>query len=900
MQEQTIFTEALEKENPVERAAFLDRVCAGDLALRQRIDRLLERHQQGDSFLESCGPALAATVDQPMFERPGTIIGPYKLLEQIGEGGFGLVFMAEQQQPVRRKVALKVLKPGMDTRQVIARFEAERQALALMDHPNIARVLDAGETESGRPHFVMELVKGVPITDYCDQNRLTTRERLVVFTHVCRAVQHAHHKGIIHRDLKPSNIMVTLHDGLPVVKVIDFGIAKALGQQLTDKTLFTGFAQMVGTPMYMSPEQAQFSGLDIDTRSDIYSLGVLLYELLAGVTPFDTERMRTVGYDEMRRIIREEDPPSPSTRLSTLGQAAVTVSAERHSDPKGLSRLLRGELDWIVMKALEKDRNRRYETASAFAADVYRYLKDEPVAACPPSARYRLGKFVRRNRRPVLAATLVLLALLGGVIGTSFGLLKAQRRLTQIERANEILGSIFKDLNPEAAEREGKPLQALLGERLDQATDQLEGDVIGDPLTVARMQVILGESQVGLGYAQKAILLFMKARTTFTAQLGADHPDTLTSMNELAWGYQAAGKLDLALPLYEETLKRRTAKLGPDHLDTLQSMNNLALGYEGARKLDLALPLYEETLKRRTAKLGPDHLDTLQSMGNLALGYQDAGKLDLALPLFEETLTRRRAVLGLDHPYTLVAMNNLAGGYQDAGKLDLALPLYEETLKRRRAKLGPDHTDTLQSMNNLALGYQEAGKLDLALPLYEETLKRRKAKLDADHPDVLQSMNNLAWGYQAAGKLDQALPLYEQALTLIKAKLGPDHPNTVRTMKSLGMGYIRTGQCAKAEPLLRECLAIGEKNEPDSAKTFDTKSMLGAALLGQKKVAEAEPLLLAGYQGMKQNEATIPPPYKIRLIETLERIVQLYEATGNKDKAKEWQKKLAEAKDKKQ
>ena len=331
-------------------------------------------------------------------ERPGTIIGPYKLLEQIGEGGFGLVFMAEQQQPVRRKVALKILKPGMDTRQVIARFEAERQALALMDHPNIARVLDAGETGSGRPHFVMELVKGVPITDYCDQSRLTTRERLALFTHVCHAVQHAHHKGIIHRDLKPSNVMVTLHDGVPVVKVIDFGIAKALGQQLTDKTLFTGFAQMVGTPMYMSPEQAQLSGLDIDTRSDIYSLGVLLYELLAGVTPFDRERLRTVGYDEMRRIIREEDPPSPSTRLSTLGQAAVTVSAERQSDPKRLCRLLRGELDWIVMKALEKDRNRRYETANELARDVDRYLKDEPVQACPPSAWYRFRKFTRRHK----------------------------------------------------------------------------------------------------------------------------------------------------------------------------------------------------------------------------------------------------------------------------------------------------------------------------------------------------------------------------------------------------------------------------------------------------------------------------------------------------------------------
>ncbi len=368
-QAKSIFLAAIEEHAPEQWPGFLDQACTGDVRLRAEVEKLLRARSEMGSFHEPPRPAAVATVDAPVIaEGPGTTIGPYKLLEQIGEGGFGLVFMAEQQQPVRRKVALKILKPGMDTRQVIARFEAERQALALMDHPNIAKVLDAGETGSGRPHFVMELVKGVPITDYRDQNRLATRERLALFTHVCHAVQHAHHKGIIHRDLKPSNVMVTLHDGVPVVKVIDFGIAKALGQQLTDKTLFTGFAQLVGTPMYMSPEQAQLNGLDIDTRSDIYSLGVLLYELLAGVTPFDRERLRTAGHDEMRRIIREEDPPGPSTRLSTLGQAAVTVSAERQSDPKRLCRLLRGELDWIVMKALDKDRNRRYETAQGGAS----------------------------------------------------------------------------------------------------------------------------------------------------------------------------------------------------------------------------------------------------------------------------------------------------------------------------------------------------------------------------------------------------------------------------------------------------------------------------------------------------------------------------------------------------
>jgi serine/threonine protein kinase/Flp pilus assembly protein TadD len=371
------------------------------------------------------------------------------VVEPIGEGGFGVVFLAEQQQPVRRLAALKVVKPGMDSRQVIARFEAERQALALMDHPNIARVLDAGETPpayaggSPRPYFVMELVKGIPITDFCDQYRLPPRERLGLFVSVCQAVQHAHQKGVIHRDLKPSNVLVTLYDGVPVVKVIDFGIAKAIDQRLTDKTLITGFAQVIGTPPYMSPEQVELSGLDIDTRSDIYSLGVLLYELLTGTTPFDKDRLREVSFDELRRILREEEPPRPSTRISTLGPAALTVSDRRQTDPKRLGQLVRGELDWVVMKCLEKDRNRRYETAGALARDVERYLADEPVEACPPSAGYRLRKFARKHRRLLLTSGAFLALLLGGGAVTAWQgvrLARAERDqvIKQARRSEEV------------------------------------------------------------------------------------------------------------------------------------------------------------------------------------------------------------------------------------------------------------------------------------------------------------------------------------------------------------------------------------------------------------------------------------------------------------------------------
>jgi serine/threonine protein kinase len=378
------------------------------------VERLLQVQPKVEGFLERpfSGPGQVPPVDGPPPEGPGTLIGPYKLLEQIGEGGMGLVFMAEQTYPVRRKVALKVLKPGMDTRQIVTRFEAERQALALMDHPNIARIHDAGTTPSGRPYFVMELVRGVPITEFCDQRCLTTRQRLDLFVLVCQAVQHAHQKGIIHRDLKPSNVLVTLHDTVSVPKVIDFGIAKATTQPLTERTLFTHFAQMVGTPLYMSPEQAEMNGLDVDTRSDVYALGVPLYELLTGTTPFESETLKRVGLDEMRRIIREEESPTPSQRLNTLSaEACTTVSERRGVDGRRLGQALRGELDWVVMKALEKDRNRRYESASAFAAAVLRYLNDEAVAACPPSAVYRLRKYVRRQRRALLTAGVVALVL---------------------------------------------------------------------------------------------------------------------------------------------------------------------------------------------------------------------------------------------------------------------------------------------------------------------------------------------------------------------------------------------------------------------------------------------------------------------------------------------------------
>ncbi len=425
---QAVFHAAVEAKDPVERAAIVNGQCAGDDELRARVEALLRAHDQSGELpdvgtLDFAGER-QATVVGPTTSTAGKIIaGRYRLLEEIGEGGMGTVWVAEQLQPVRRRVALKLIKPGMDSRQVLSRFEAERQALAVMDHPNIAKVLDGGATDQGSPFFVMEYVRGMPITQFCDEARITVEGRLALFVQVCQAVQHAHQKGIVHRDLKPSNILVCLYDGHPVPKVIDFGLAKAINQPLTENSLYTAHGVMVGTPLYMSPEQAEFNNLDVDTRTDIYSLGVILYELLTGTTPLDRQRFKEAAWQEIMRLIKEEEPSRPSTKLSGSG-SLPSVAAQRSLEPDQLTRLIRGDLDWIVMKALEKERSRRYETANGFARDLQRYLADEVVEARPTSTTYRLRKFFRRNKGLVRAVAAVFLLLVAGIVGTSWGMLR--------------------------------------------------------------------------------------------------------------------------------------------------------------------------------------------------------------------------------------------------------------------------------------------------------------------------------------------------------------------------------------------------------------------------------------------------------------------------------------------
>jgi serine/threonine protein kinase/lipopolysaccharide biosynthesis regulator YciM len=874
MIEESLFAAALERPTAADRRAFLREACAGDEALRQRLERLLAAHERTLGILDqpavppgSLGDTDGSPLGREIHHGPraGTVVaGRYKLLEEIGTGGMGTVWVAEQTQPVRRKVALKLIKSGMDSKSVMARFDAERQALALMDHPNIAKVLDGGVTEGGRPFFVMEYVKGVPLTQYCDDARLGIAERLALFVPICQAVQHAHTKGIVHRDLKPSNILVCLYDGHPVPKVIDFGLAKAMRQPLTELTLHTAHDVMLGTPLYMSPEQAELNNLDVDARTDIYALGVILYELLTGTTPLERQRFKEAAWHELLRLIREEDPPRPSARLS--GSASLpSVAAQRQLDPSRLTRLVRGDLDWIVMKCLEKDRSRRYDTASALASDIRRHLADESVEACPPSATYRLGKFARRHRWSMSAGVVFLALLIVGVVAATWGMIQsdrarkaeaaradaeskaaaeAQRRLRDIEKASEILVSVFTDIDPNTEEKEGRPLRAVLADRLTHAADQLEGDAVGDRLLVAGLQTRLGESLLNLGMIPRAIPLLEKARATRAASLGAEHPDTLFSTDILAASYRQAGQLDRAVPLLEEMVRVRKAKMGPDHPDTLTSMNYLATGYRAAGKTDEAVRLNEETVKLREAKLGRDHPETLASMNGLAVSYRAAGKTDEALRLFEEVLRLRRAKLGPTHPETLVSMNNLGSGYQDAGKLERALPLYEEVLTRVKALLGPDHPNTLTCMANLASAYRAAGKTDQAIQLHEEALRLRKAKLGPDHPDTLGSMTSLGTAYLAAKRPDRAIPLFEESYERLRTKLGPDHPDTLISMNGLAAGYRDAGQLDRAIPLMEETLKLRRaKLGVDHPQTLNSMNVLARGYLAAGKLDEALPLL---------------------------------------------------------
>jgi tetratricopeptide (TPR) repeat protein len=729
-----LFGEALEVSREG-RTAFLEKACSGEPELRRAVEALLAENDRLSGFLSDSphlhpqadawdqGP-ISTAADAPA---EGALLGRYRLIEKIGEGGMGEVWLAEQREPVRRRVALKLILAGMNTREVMARFESERQALALMEHPAIARVLDAGATEQGMPFFVMEYVAGVRITAYCDNHRLSTRQRLELFVHVCEGVQHAHQKAIIHRDLKPSNILVTEVDGRPVPKIIDFGVAKALEQKLTADTLYTRIGTLVGTPEYMSPEQATFSDEGIDTRSDIYSLGIIFYELLAGAPPL---QLRKTSLDQFLKKLREDDVPRPSTRIRTQDAAASTEAArKRRTVPATLVRQIRGELDAIALKALEKDRSRRYASASDFAADIGRYLTNQPVLAVAPSFAYRARKFARRYRVGLITASAFALVLIVATAVSIVQSIRARRQAAVAEAVNDFLqNDLLSQASAEAqVERGIKPDPNITVRTvLDRAAQKINGKFATQPEVEVALRNTMGSAYIDLGLYPEARKQLERALELGRRTLGTDNPATLTAEHDLGLVAGEQGRYEEAEALDRQALDGQRRVLGPKSLNTLRAMSNLATAYMKEGKFADAEKLYLQTLAIENEVLGPDNPDRVRSMNDLADIYMDEEKYAQAETLLSEALAIDERVDGPDHPDTLVTMLNLGNAELYQGKTGQSEKLHKQALEIAKRVLGPAHPRTLTTMVALGNDYMEEGKYNAAEALDLQALEIAK------------------------------------------------------------------------------------------------------------------------------------------------------------------------------
>ena len=868
--DETIFADALVLP-PEERARFLDEACKNDASRRQRIEALLEASDSAKGFMESPPLAGAIEADQArtasVVDITGQQIGHYKLLQKIGEGGCGVVYMAEQEEPVRRRVALKIIKLGMDTKAVIARFEAERQALALMDHPNIARVLDAGATEMGRPYFVMELVRGTKITDYCDQNKLTTAQRLELFGQVCVAVQHAHQKGIIHRDLKPSNILVTLHDGAPVPKIIDFGIAKATQGRLTNLTLFTAFEQFIGTPAYMSPEQAEMSSQDVDTRSDIYSLGVLLYELLTGKPPFDPQTFKQAGIDEIRRFIREEEPPKPSQRLSTLSEAdGSTVAKLRGTDVPKLSIQIRGDIDWIVMKALDKNRARRYETAGTLAADITRHLKNEPVMARPPSAGYLLQKLIRRNRLAFAAAAAVVASLIIGlgVATRSFVQEKAARAAAEKAQAREAQQRVL----AEAGEKKAKVAAAkskqaykfisgmltgvgpsvaagrdtvLLREILDKTVKRLNTTLKDQPEVELNLRTTLGSVYLDLGDFAKAEPMAREALALAEKLYGRESEDVASVLLLLGGVRQMQGHVAESETLMREALAIARKFPGEDSENLAGALTSLGSCLLDQGKLTEAEPLCREALAlvRQHPDLDALPPESVQSL--LAAVLQQESRLAEAEPLFREALAAQKGHLGPNHPSVAYTQLGLSNVLMKQAKLSEAEVQYGEALAILKKALGEEHPTVARERFNLAFILHQSGRMQEAEIQYREVRALQKKVLGKDHPATLQTESMLTFLLQQQRKSAEAEAVQRESFTTQNTQAGNDEVAVAGKKADFALAALSQEKFAVAETNLREALPVLEKALGGSHQdVIGTRFLLIQALLRLNKPAEAE------------------------------------------------------------
>jgi serine/threonine protein kinase/tetratricopeptide (TPR) repeat protein len=891
---------------------FLDTTCGEDTGLRAEVEALLAAR---DPAATGHPPTERLPVDQAAFELElGHQIGPYKVLELLGEGGYGSVYLAEQKEPVKRRVALKVIKLGMDTRQVIARFEAERQALAMMAHSNIARVLDVGATESGRPYFVMELVRGVPITDYCEKQHLSLNERLELYVPVCHALQHAHQKGVIHRDVKPSNVLVTVESGRPVPKVIDFGIAKATLQDLTDKTLVTFQQQLIGTPTYMPPEQAELTGLDVDTRADIYALGVLLYELLTGATPFDRKTLHDSGRVEMLRIIREVEPPRPSMRVEKTGEGDRT---ERLRPPElDLGKQLHGDLDWIVMKCLEKDRTRRYETASELAAEIVRHLEHQPVLAGPPSASYRMRKFVQRNRGTVVAGAVGVTLLLVAVVGTTLGMLwalaeqdradnlataekaakleaqsnadaalaaaeraeaasqlaeqearraedalaQSEQRARELERVSGLQEAQLEDLDPEAM---GLAIRdQIFQEYADQA--RRVGDSSAE---ISSGAAVLREQLRGLNFTNVALETLMEGLLDPTleavrAEFG-DQPLVRARMEQvLANLYRDLGLPTRAEDPQRSALATRKELLGALDPVSLQSLEELGLLLREWGRTDEALATLEACRDGRRIELGPDDRATLAVEGAIANVLRDQGRTEEALALQRRVLDQRIAAFGEEDQDTYTSLADIGSTLYAMRRHDEAKGYDERALAGRRATLGDDHELALASFNNLGTILFELNEFEQALELQTVNWQITRRTYGDRNGATLTASQNRGKTLRMLGRYNEAEQHYESVLTVQRELLGDDHVDTLLTFQMLGTLRFNQARNAEAEQLLtkawtgmRRRLGLWHFDTLRSART------LGQVLISTGKPLDAEPVLVesahAAFRNLGETSAPV-------------------------------------------
>jgi len=913
-----LYHSALELDGS-ERAAFLEQACGSDESLYREVASLLAEAPDSEGFLET--PAvevaardLAASCEQPGHPLPATI-GRYRIIRLLGEGGMGTVYEAEQEEP-RRLVALKVIKLGQTTREQLRRFRRESQALARLQHPGIAQIYESGTTDTGfgpQPYFAMEFIRGLPLRNHAELHALHSRQRLALMVKVCEAVHHAHQRGLIHRDLKPGNILVD-ESGQP--KVLDFGVARITQADAQDSveppTMQTGLGQLIGTLSYMSPEQVMGDPLEVDTRSDVYSLGVILYELLSGRLPYQLSHHQL---PEAVLTIREEEPDSLSS----------------------ISRDCRGDIETIVRKALEKDKSRRYASAAELGADIERYLNDEPIAARPPSAAYQLQKFARRHRGLMAAVVSVFVVLLGGIAVTTWMAVRAGRAEAESRAVNEFLQN---DLLAQAGARtqagpSTRPDPDLkVRTALDRAAGRISSRFGNQPLVEASLQQTIGNAYLDLGLYPQAQTHIERALDLRRRLLGEEHPDTLSVMNDLEMLYRNQGKYAQAEPLASTVLTIRQHRLGEEHPDTLDAMNNLGLLYRSEGKSAPAEQVLSKVLEIRRRVSGEEDSDTLYAMNNLGVVYQIEGNYAQAETILSKALEIRQRVSGQEHPDTLIVTDNLGTVYYRQKKYAQAESLWTKNLEIRRRVLGEEHPDTLDSLQNLGAVYRAEGKfaqaeplltaameaklrvlggehpftltsmLSLATlyhyerkysqaePLMEKAVAAQGRVLGQEHPDRLTGMNRLAALYSDEGKYSEAEALFSEALRLQRRVLGEDHLETLSSWDGLGRVQLCEHKYGEAESALRAALQVYEKVMPASWERYNCESTLGASLQGQKRYADAEVLLLSGYEGLLQRQASIPPQDRRLLPESGERIVQLYEMWNQPGKAAEWRKKL--------